>query len=468
MNTNRLQEGNGYQVNSEVDSFTPRTMDFDRIKSQKTMAKIDEITNIYLNEAIEWANSQKPCSSRCFALILSETLAASGSKDSVNKKIVQIRDNQPYRRWGSIPQFPGWRGYQGAIEPLISKGATTDGRYTLSEGVLRLTMTESIFKGIGVKDSPGSFLEVGTLVPYELAPGSTVRDRPYTGGEALFIGSDKFGHFLSTGYEYLEAYLETKDETLAANLSQEDAEKRALFATAVRGLITEGTILGGWTSRVFSYGDLAANFAGFEFFKAVVDDKSPYFVYDKQDSTWKKGPKIFQWADFIEPAWDEGINCSSYHRSLTGDNHLQQKLVENYLNLSGKGYGDISCPVLPKSCQESAKAYEKSFGPTLAATLISPTCQEIAGGKPKHKVTQTDLGRDNSYYDSIGIYSGETIVEKAKVWCRTERDRLVKERCAASLSLYGSLENCLVTMPKVTSERFRCEMDARDFAGWIF
>jgi hypothetical protein len=449
---------------SEVDSFTPRTMDVDLAKSKKALLSIDDVTNTYLDEAIAWAGRQESCSGRCMALIVSETLASSGSAKIATEKLEQIRKGAPYRRWGAPPQFPGWRGYFGAIEPLISKGQTTDGRFKLDGGIVRLPLQESVFQGISYKDSPGSFLEVGAVLPYEMPR----KPLSFRSGERLFIGSDKFGHFLSTGYEYLEAYLETYDETIAADLTPEQAEKRAVFATAVRGLLTESTILGGWTSRVFSFGDLAANYAGFVFFKDIVDGKSPYVVYDSSLKKWRRGPQKFTWVDFVSPAWDEGINCSHFLPSIIGDNDLQQKVIAHYVAYAKKTGKDLSCPAIQESCNEIVESYRKKFGPALSETLISPTCRETAGGLTRIKLTDADLRKDSDHYDRMGIYSGLTVKEQAKTWCRTQRDALVKERCESRTIEFGSMDLCMQKIKRVTSEGFRCELDTKDFAGWMF
>lgn len=452
------------QLASEVDSFTPRTQEVDMEKSRKALAIIDDVTNAYLDEAVSWAQRQGGCSSRCMAYIVSETLASSGSSKLATEKLDQIAKGAPYRRWGAPPQFPGWRGYFGAIEPLISKGKTTDGRFKLEDGIVRLPLQESVFQGISYKDSPGSFLEVGAVLPYEMPR----RPFSFRSGERLFIGSDKFGHFLSTGYEYLEAYLETFDETVAAKLTTEEAEKRALFATSVRGLLTEATILGGWTSRVFSYGDLSANYAGFLFFKDIVDGKSPYVTYDKNLKKWVRGPQKFSWVDLVSPAWDEGINCSHFFPSIVGDNDLQQKVVSHYVAYAKKTGKDLSCPAIQESCQEIVESYRKKFGSIVSETLISPTCREVAGGLTRIKLSDKDLKKDAEYYDRIGIYSGLTIKEQAKTWCRSQREALVKERCESRKEEFGGMESCIQKIKRVTSERFRCELDSTDFAGWMF
>jgi hypothetical protein len=172
--------------------------------------------------------------------------------------------------------------------------------------------------------------------------------------------------------------------------------------------------------------------------------------------------------DVLTPAWDEGINCSHFYPSVAGDNELQQKVVFHYVAYAKKTGNDFSCPALADSCLEIVAAYRTQVGPSLSKTLISPTCREIAGGLTKIKLSDADLRKNADYYNRIGMYSGLAVKEEAKIWCRTQRDLLVKERCESHRREYADAEACLRKIKRITSERFRCELDSTDFAGWMF
>ncbi len=445
------------EIQSEIDSFTPQSIEVDPEASKRAFQKLDEITRNYLKEAVDWANKQPDCNGYCFSMIVSETLAAAQPKSMVENKLADIREGKLYRRWGQIPPLPGWRGYFGAIEPLLSKGKTTDGRYTLDEGVIRLNLKESVFRNLNRLDSPGSFLEVGAILP-------VYKDNSEM---PLFIGSDKFGHFLSTGYEYLETYKESYDDTFREGLSPAESEERAIFAVHVRGLLTEVTSLGGWIARVFSFGDLSANFDGFLFFKAIAEHKSPYFKYNKESKKWALSERPFTWHDLVRASWDEGQNCSHYFDSMQGTNDFAKKIVAQLVDLEKQFGRNFVCPSRVDLCQNFAKIYEQERGFEERKVLLSPQCLDIAverKARISFKAEDAQLAREG--LDQKGFYSGEKIVELSQEWCEEQRDTLTQKRCLANSPQSAQRAQCPATFKKVTVEKFRCKFDTQDFLGW--
>ena len=456
------------ELSSEVDSFTPRVKGADKAFFGRVQGDINQITGSYLDEAIAWANQEPGCDGWCMALILSETLASSGSRSLVSNRLISARRGYPFRRLGGIPTVPGWRGYFGAIESLVSKGKSYDGRYTLASGAIRLGIRESIFRDISRLDSPGSFLEVGAVLPVVLPEahgGMGSFDPPK---EATFlIGSDKFGHFLATGFEYLEAYLETLSEIKKTQGETPDAETRALFATLLRGVLSEVTLLGGWTARVFSYADLAANYSGFIFFREIVEGHSPYLSRDQVTGQWRRGPTPFVWENFMDAGWDEGINCSHYYPSVLGRDDFQRKIADQIVHLSQEAKENLTCPIGSDACANLWRFYQEKYGIKVAETLVSPQCSEEARGmRPKTQLTTADLDKDRPYYESIGFYSGTEITRRSKEWCMSSRDKIREARCERKRGEFDSLESCLKQSPRNDVEAFRCEMDGTDLAGW--
>ncbi len=445
------------ELQSEIDSYTPQTMTLDPVKSKLALTELDRISRIYLSEAVAWANSQPSCDSFCMALIVSETLAASQKREMAQQKLENIRLGNRDKRWGAIPPLPGWRGFFGDIESLLSKGKSADGRYTLTEGVLHFPLKDSVFRNLNRFDSPGSFLEVGAILPI-------FRDET---SPPLFIGSDKFGHFLSTGFEYMETYQETFDDTLKAGLSAAEAEERALFAVHVRGLLTETTSLGGWIARVFSYGDLSANFDGFRFFKDIVDGRSPYLAFDKDSKRWQIGPETFAWEKLVQDTWDEGQNCSHYFDSVQGTNDFAHKIVAQLVELQQKFGKDVSCPSLVDRCQAMAKREDRLYRNPYRKALISPQCLQIADGlRSKPSFTQADTSLSPEQLDQKGFLAGETVVKISRQWCAEQRDNLVKKRCQSLGKEFRTSTECLEKVKRITSEGFRCAFDTQDFLGW--
>lgn len=449
--------GDNSDLRSEVDSFTPRTERLDPAASAAALTKLDSITNTYLKEAVDWANTEPDCNGHCMAMIVSETLAETQSRDAVTSKLTDIRNGKPYGRWGYIPQVPGWRGFQGEIEHLLSRGRTQDGRYSLDAGIIRLPLKDSVFRTVGRLDSPGSFLEVGAILPIDLTPS----------GLRVFIGSDKFGHFLSTGFEYLEAYLETYDETITQGRTPEEAKDHAEFAMYVRGLLTEVTSLGGWFARVFSYADLSANHDGYAFFTDIYHNRSRYLRQNPRTKKWELTNKPFAWRDVVDPSWDEGLNCSHYFASITGSNAFQQKIVAELVDLKTRYNQRFVCPIDMTVCKSIVEKAERKFGKVAAEALISPQCLEAAKGQRKPiELSHADMNKDADELNAIGFYSGEFIVERSKTWCRTQREKLVAKSCASRPLPNVSADACPQKIIRVSSERFRCELDTRDFLGW--
>ena len=114
------------------------------------------------------------------------------------------------------------------------------------------------------------------------------------------IGVDKFGHFMAEGHAYYSRIV----------------EKGGSWEKAVRwGHNTEEGYFGLSVSGVKSFGDLAANYGGAHFWLSILDGKDPYFTC--RDGKFEKIRK-FTWADYVNDAWDEAINCSQFTFHVTG------------------------------------------------------------------------------------------------------------------------------------------------------
>lgn len=118
------------------------------------------------------------------------------------------------------------------------------------------------------------------------------------------VGTDKFEHFMGTGYKYFRLY--DKDQSEATLLKI--LEKGESLETGLMGIITTG---------VKSYGDMVANFNGLRFWNRMLakhadilgEEINPYIVC--QNDKWIVNETI-DWRDYVDTAWDEGINCSKF------------------------------------------------------------------------------------------------------------------------------------------------------------
>ncbi len=194
----------------------------------------------------------------------------------------------------------------------------------------RSAVADSIYGGVHFWD--GMCLHVGQL-------GFTMRV-----GDNI-IGSDKIGHFLHIGHQY---YL--KSYTYAGGID----------AAMSYGEYTERTYYGLQTSGVYSYGDLVADLEGMHFWQRVLNTDlkkgvSPYFQCE--DNIWTQITE-FDWADYVNPAWDESLNCSRF------STERMTSSVEERITQRG-----LTCPGKPHRCEEMIAHYGH-----LSPRLITPRC----------------------------------------------------------------------------------------------
>lgn len=108
------------------------------------------------------------------------------------------------------------------------------------------------------------------------------------------VGTDKVDHFFEQGYTYFLESGGGRDE-----------------AKALRwGMDSERTIFGLLTSNAFSYADLNANWQGYRFYRDLLTT-GPFRVgpYGCVEQT-----RPFDWADYVNDAWDEALNPNLYTR----------------------------------------------------------------------------------------------------------------------------------------------------------
>ncbi len=158
----------------------------------------------------------------------------------------------------------------------------------------------------------------------------------------IYLGADKFGHFFTEGYAYYEIYSDVNQ------------------CSALQfGDLSESTFYGELATGIFSYADLAANLNGLRFWNSILALKKnplsdaavtqPYVQCI--DNKWQL-TKEFDWMQYVDPIWDESINCSAFK-----DDILLKKVQKRIAQTSrGK-----SCPMV----EVNLKVLEEKYGDLL-------------------------------------------------------------------------------------------------------
>lgn len=135
----------------------------------------------------------------------------------------------------------------------------------------------------------------------------------------IYFGADKLSHFASTGRRYLKHYLK--------KIKKGYSEKEAMESMIRFGLLNEETVLGIWASGVFSYGDMEANYQGFEFYKKLCLNENDTYLSKDENGKWflKNKPDMRK---YVSPYWDETFN-RSYFASGTW-NRTSRIIKEDY------------------------------------------------------------------------------------------------------------------------------------------
>ena len=182
------------------------------------------------------------------------------------------------------------------------------------------------------------------------------------------IGLDKLGHFFAEGWQYFEISNEV-DRSITDAMLWGQQKERGLF-----GFTTTG---------VFSYADLATNLDGWRFWNKILLKQSdplkslparileqPYVRCEIQilDSIQKlqlvrawEIQSDFDIADYVNPAWDEGINCNLY-----ATREIEEKVMTRAHQLAPS----FTCPSSSTACRWATVRYEP-----FAQQVLHPACR---------------------------------------------------------------------------------------------
>lgn len=190
-------------------------------------------------------------------------------------------------------------------------------------------VNESIYAGVSFRESMGMW--VGGI-------GRSLRLNGH------IVGTDKLGHFFMQGLSYFNR-VDLEGANLDHVMQYEHHED------GYWGLSTSG---------VMSYADMAANYQGYRFWHELYQGGHPY-VRCAGGKHWVKA-RNFSWADYVNDAWDEAINCSEMLPSIA-------TRVEQNLKRMG-----LSCPIDVKKCAEISQLDKARY-------YVSPYCQDILNHK---------------------------------------------------------------------------------------
>lgn len=193
------------------------------------------------------------------------------------------------------------------------------------------------------------------------------------------IGTDKLGHFLSEGYNfYLKAHIE-------------DTAEKKTKSVLLNSFSSETGLDGFATTKIKSYADMAVNYDGTRFWNKLcghltldsTDAERTYFLKNKclpnsylkcEGGSWILNPEQkFTLKDYVTPAWDETINCSTFHDDID----LMVKSELSKLVYLYKGDPKLPCPADPRLCLKIKELYPAK----VFRRVVHPSCQVAAGKK---------------------------------------------------------------------------------------
>lgn len=214
-----------------------------------------------------------------------------------------------------------------------------------------------------------------------------------TGGVA--VGTDKIDHFLSSGFLYYKEYSERRQtqvdlygrQELISILRTDSDEKRTTDAIKI-GKRQEETIWGLSGSGVKSYGDLAANYGGLQFYKNLFEGKNPYLKCVEGKFVIAR---TFRIEDYIDDSWDESINCSSFNTKENRDVVVK--------NINAMGFK--KCPIDARKCELLSKKYGD-----VKNDILHPLCADPAS---KHGQVEDSLSNVSNFFKTLEYFEPRDI-----------------------------------------------------------
>ncbi len=306
-------------VAAEIDSITPRKVELDN-----AINAVNSIFNQRLAEGVDNANRR-----------------AVGQ--SCNEQILYVELRKSI--YQSYTASWGLKGY--ALDKQL--------RELLRKYSYSLSLNDSIYRDL-------DYLEAFSLNLKELSDLVNI--------DGHLIGLDKIGHFFAEGWRYFSL---TSDEgyDLEGAISWGREQEKGKFGYATTG--------------IYSFADLTANLNGWFFWNRVLlkNDNPlagvfgtlfdrPYVSCDLQIWQSIRQQQLihawvynhsFDFADYIDGAWDEGNNCNSYQDPI-----IEEKVESRIRRVAPK----LSCPLAKESCLAARTKYGD-----YSRYLLHPVCLSV-------------------------------------------------------------------------------------------
>lgn len=185
-------------------------------------------------------------------------------------------------------------------------------------------------------DSGGGFFLSAAGINYTINVGGTR------------IGADKLSHFMTEGADYYEAQM--RGQNLNKILKIGEDEENGVYGLASTG--------------IKSYGDLAANYQGYTFWKNTTEGPNPYFKC--VNNKWTQA-RVFDWNDFVNPMMDESVNCSMY-----ANKDFEDGVARNVAELQkSKNATPLTCPLDPAACSRASNYFSDE---RVRQAVVHPSC----------------------------------------------------------------------------------------------
>lgn len=220
----------------------------------------------------------------------------------------------------------------------------------------------------------------------------------------VYIGVDKLSHFMTEGLSYYKKSLEmveyvgsAPDTTLRGRILNKiglgqtvqvrSRRPASLDAILKIGIQEENGNYGLSTTGVRSYGDMMANYQGFQFWKNLVRGPNPYFFC--KNGKWA-ARRPFKWEEFVNAGFDESINCNEFKTAAMS---AQVDRRSSQLRQTAGAKSGLVCPFSASKCAQLVDTIKPAL---VAQTVISPRCREAAsrtGPSPQKPQTKTNSSK---------------------------------------------------------------------------